>query len=77
MADPQVELWEAYHLIFRERETWEDSRLPYIIADDEAREIPEDEWNEWKEKTRQVAVSNYHLVLEDVSDLSDWSDEGE
>jgi hypothetical protein len=47
------------------------------VADDEVREISEDELTMWKEEARQVAVSGYHLVLEDRLNLSDSSDDAD
>jgi hypothetical protein len=42
------------------------------VADDEVGEV---EIGLWKERSRQVAVNGYHLVLEYRPDLSDLSDD--
>jgi hypothetical protein len=34
------------------------------VADDQAREIPDEEMKIWMMEAQQVAVSGYHLVLE-------------
>jgi hypothetical protein len=67
--------------IFRGLESWANTCWPNTIADYQISEIPEDELANWNDKARQVAITGYHLALEDRRDLSDpseeWSPEGD
>jgi hypothetical protein len=66
----------CYQLVLDERSSWDDDYRPHLIPDDEVGEIPEGEPNAWKEQALLVAVSGYHIILEEGRDLSDSSGEG-
>jgi hypothetical protein len=56
--------------------SWEASCEPRLIADDRVSEISAEELDQWKDESLELAVSAYQLVLEDGSDLSDSSEDG-
>jgi hypothetical protein len=70
--DSRSKLWEAYHAMFVDIESWIWTYRPQVIPDSDPRVLLE-----WKESTMTIAIGGDMLFLEDGTELSGSSEGSE